>query len=83
MDLGSQSVFIKRTMNAELPAQIKYYLFYGKEDKLSKGKALDDRAMLNARGKIGFDCDHNSILTDRKVFIKFNEILEKELFLAN
>jgi pimeloyl-ACP methyl ester carboxylesterase len=83
MDLGSQSVFIRRTMNAELPAQIKYYLFYGKEDKLSKGKALDDRAMLNAREKFGFDCDHNTILTDRKVFIKFNEILEKELFLSN
>jgi len=83
MDLGSQSVFIKRTMSAQLPAQIKYYLFYGKEDKLSKGKALDDRAVLNASEIFGFDCDHNTILTDRKVFIKFNEILEKELFLSN
>ena len=83
MDLGSQSVFIKRTMSAQLPAQIKYYLFYGKEDKVCRGNALDNRAASYARGKFGFDCDHDTILTDRKVFIKFNEILEKELLLSN
>jgi len=29
-----------------------------------------------------FDCDHDSILIDRKVFIKFNKILEKKLFFS-
>jgi pimeloyl-ACP methyl ester carboxylesterase len=79
MDIGSQSIFIKRTMSAELPPYIHYYLFYGKEDKVSKGKALDERATSGAHEKFGFDCTHDSILTDRKVFLKFNEILEKEL----
>jgi pimeloyl-ACP methyl ester carboxylesterase len=80
MDIGSQSIFIRRTMSAELPSNIRYYLFYGKEDKVSKGKALDERAALDACEKFAFDCDHYSILSDRKVFIKFNKILEKELF---
>ncbi len=54
----------------------------GKEDKVSKGRALDERAAAGAYEKLAFDCDHDSILSYRKVFIKFNEILEKELFLS-
>jgi hypothetical protein len=80
MDVGSQSIFIKRTMSAELPSDIRYYLFYGKEDKVSKGKALDERAASGAYEKFAFDCNHDTILIDRKVFIKFNKILEKEFF---
>jgi pimeloyl-ACP methyl ester carboxylesterase len=80
MDMGSQSIFIKRTMSAELPSAIHYYLFYGNEDKVVKGKALDERAASGAREKFVFDCNHDSILTDRKVFMKFNKILEKEFY---
>jgi len=69
-------------MSAELPANVRYYLFYGKEDKVSKGKALDERAASDACEKFAFDCGHDSILSDRKVFIKFNKILEKELFFS-
>ena len=78
VDIGTQSVFIRRTLNAKLPGTISYYLFYGKEDDVSAGRALDDRALLRAKDKFGFDCNHESILTDRLVFRKFSEILEKE-----
>jgi pimeloyl-ACP methyl ester carboxylesterase len=79
MDIGAQSVFVRRTLNAKLPRNIHYYLFYGKEDQVSEGRALDERASADARESLGFDCDHNSILTNRIVFKKFNNILEKEL----
>jgi len=82
MDIGSQSIFLRRTMSAELPSNIRYYLFYGKGDNVSKGKALDERAASGACEKFAFDCDHDSILIDRNVFIKFNEILGKELLFS-
>ncbi len=78
IDLGTQSVFLRRTLNARLPAAINYYLFYGKEDDVSAGRALDDRVLLRAQDKFGFDCNHDTILSDRLVFRKFSEILEKE-----
>ncbi|HPD57190.1 MAG TPA: alpha/beta hydrolase [Smithellaceae bacterium] len=78
MDIGTQSVFIRRTLNAKLPGTISYYLFYGKEDDVSAGRALDDRVLLRAKDNFGFDCNHDTILSDRLVFRKFSEILEKE-----
>lgn len=78
MDIGAQSVFIRRTMNAKLPRNIRYYLFYGKNDQVCEGRALDERAVADAIKIFSFDCDHNLILSDRNVFRKFNEILEKE-----
>jgi pimeloyl-ACP methyl ester carboxylesterase len=78
IDIGAQSVFIRRTMNAKLPRNIHYYLFYGKNDQVCEGRALDDRAVSDAKETFGFDCDHNTILTDRYVFKKFNKVLQKE-----
>lgn len=78
MDIRSQSIFIKRTMDADLPRSVRHYLFYGKEDTVSKGKALDERATASAQETIGFDCTHDTILTDRKVFLKFRDILDRE-----
>lgn len=79
MDMRSQSIFIKRTMSADLPPNVRYYLFYGKDDTVSRGKALDERASSGACEIARFDCDHNTILTDRKAFLKFKEVLDKEL----
>jgi triacylglycerol esterase/lipase EstA (alpha/beta hydrolase family) len=79
-DIGEQSVFVRRTLNAKLPQNVKYYLFYGKEDKVSEGRALDDRALLDAKESFGFDCGHSSILSDRDVFRRFSYILESEFY---
>jgi pimeloyl-ACP methyl ester carboxylesterase len=78
-DMGTRSAFVKRIMRARLPESMNYYLFYGKQDKISKGKAVDDRAFIEAKDHIGFDCDHETILSDRKVFDKYDEILDQEL----
>lgn len=80
VDLGTQSAFIKTTMEDKLPANINHYIFYGKNDKLCGDKALDERAVSCAIKSFGFDCTHNSILSDRKVFFQFNKILDKELW---
>jgi pimeloyl-ACP methyl ester carboxylesterase len=79
LDLGTQSDFISATMNTKLPSIIHYYLFYGKTDKLAGETALDSRAVVGAAGVYGFDCTHDSILSDRRVFSQFNKILEKGL----
>jgi hypothetical protein len=80
MDLGTQSAFIQTMMEAKLPPTIKHYNFYGKYDKLCGNKALDDRVVTPAVKTSGFDCTHDTILSDRKVFFQFNEILNKELW---
>ncbi|MCP4137089.1 MAG: alpha/beta hydrolase [bacterium] len=79
LDVGSRSAFIKRTLRADLPPETPYYLFYGKRDTVAKGRALDERAYRSSKGKFGFNCDHDTILSNRKVFEKYNEILGNEL----
>lgn len=78
-DLGPQSSFIQKTMNAKLPAHLRHYIFYGTNDVLSADKATDERAVSCAVKSLGFDCTHDTILIKRSVFEKFNAILEKEL----
>jgi hypothetical protein len=80
VDLGTQSAFIKTTMESKLPPQVKHYIFYGKNDKLSGDKALDDRAVAGAAKTCESDCTHDTILSDRRVFTTFNAILDKELW---
>lgn len=80
LDLGTQSDFISATMNTKLPSTTHYYLFYGKNDKLAGKTALDIRAVSCAVRVYGFDCTHDGILIDRKVFFQFDSILEKEMF---
>lgn len=80
MDLGTQSPFIKTTLENRLPPNIRHYIFYGENDKHCGSTATDDRAVTSAVETFAFNCDHTSILSDRKVFLKFNEILEKELW---
>jgi triacylglycerol esterase/lipase EstA (alpha/beta hydrolase family) len=77
IDVSSHSMFIKTTLDKSLPPSVEYYLFFGKNDKTSKDKALDSRAYKDAKGIFGFNCDHNNILSDKDVFLKFNEILNK------
>ena len=77
-DVSPASSFIGRVLRAQLPPHVKYYLFYGKDDSVAKGTALDERAYGGAKEKFGFDVDHDSILSDRKVFGKFREILNRE-----
>jgi len=77
-DVISASTFISRVLRAKLPPHVNYYLFYGRDDSVAGGKALDERVYEGAKEKFGFDVDHNSILTDRKVFAKFREVLAKE-----
>ncbi|OHD66789.1 MAG: hypothetical protein A2176_09950 [Spirochaetes bacterium RBG_13_51_14] len=78
-DVASTSAFINQTLQARLPSSVSYYLFYGRGDSVAQGKALDERAYSGAKGKIGFDVDHNTILSDRKVFSQFRAILTREL----
>lgn len=78
-DLGRRSSFIKRVARTHLAPHIAYYLFYGKQDNVSKGTAIDERVFVEAKNRFGFECDHETILSDRKVFDQYNEILKKEL----
>ncbi len=80
VDLGTQSAFIKTTMAEKLSPTIDHYIFYGKNDKLSREKALDARAVDSAIKTFGFDCTHDTILGDRKAYSRFIEILDKELW---
>ncbi|HPC86550.1 MAG TPA: hypothetical protein P5238_09225 [Smithellaceae bacterium] len=79
LDLGTQSEFISATMNAKLPSSVRHHLFYGREDKLTGGARPDRRAAAGAAGVYGFDCTHDGILIDRRVFAQFKIILEKEM----
>lgn len=76
-DVGTRSAFGKRIMRARLPESVNYYLFYGKRDRIAQGKAMDDRAFQEAKGHFGFDCDHDTILSDPDVFHQFDTILEQ------
>lgn len=80
VDLGSHSDFIKTTLDKKLPANVRHYNLYGKNDTLAGTKAVDERALACTAKSYGFDCTHDSILSDRKVFAQFNAILEKELW---
>ena len=80
IDLGSHSDFIKTTLEAKLPAHVRHYNLYGKNDALAGNKATDERALACATKSFGFNCTHDSILSDRKAFAQFNAILEKELW---
>lgn len=76
LDVASKSPFLKRTLRAELPPNVSHYIFYGKQDTVSEGSALDERVYAGTKGKYGFGYDHNSILSEREVFLKYNELLE-------
>ncbi len=75
-DVASRSMFLKKLMNKSLPEEIDHYLFYGKADKISQGRALDERAMADVRGRFAFHVDHETILSNRDVFRKFRDLLD-------
>ncbi len=79
LDVATSSDFIRRTLEARIPAGTSYHLFYGTADGVSEGRALDERASRDAKGKHGFEVTHDTILTDRKVFGKYYEVLTKEM----
>ena len=76
-DLGTKSAFIQQTLDAKLPPHVRHYLFYGKNDQLAGHAALDDRAVSCAVRTFGWDCSHDSILSDRAVFAAFQDILNR------
>lgn len=76
IDVSSRSVFIKKLLKKSLPKDIPYYLFYGKNDHISGGRALDQRAFMNAKAKLGFQVNHASILSDKKVWLAYQQILD-------
>ncbi len=80
IDMASRSMFIKKQLRKTLPPQIPYHLFYGKYDVVSGGRALDERIFKGAAGRHAFDVNHDSILSDKKVFIKYNDILTGVFF---
>ncbi len=79
IDVSSHSMFIKTTLDRNIPPTIEYYLFFGKYDKTSKNRALDSRVYKDAKGIFGFNTDHDSILIDKDSLNKFNEILNKKI----
>ena len=78
IDVGTQSPFISRTLSARLPRTVKHYLFYGRHDRVAGDGGMDERAQADARETFGFDCTHESILSDRAVFRRFSEIMDRE-----
>ncbi len=78
IDVSAQSMFIKTSLKRSIPDHIDYYLFFGKWDATSKERALDSRLYTEAKGIYGFNADHNTILSEKEVFDKFNEILIKK-----
>lgn len=79
LDVGASSDFIARTLRAKLPANVRYYLFFGKEDSVAAERALDWRACEGTLGTYGFEADHDMILRDRAVYNQYSEIVRKEL----
>jgi len=79
LDVGTTSDFIRRTLDMRIPAGTSYHLFYGTADGVSAARALDDRACRDAKGKHGFEVNHDTILSDRKVFGKYYEVLKAEM----
>ncbi len=75
IDVSAHSLFIKTSLRMSIPDSIDYYLFFGKWDKTSKERALDSRVYTEAKGIFGFNADHNTILSEKEVFDKFNEII--------
>jgi pimeloyl-ACP methyl ester carboxylesterase len=76
-DVASASAFIDHALRARLPERVNYYLFYGTADGVAKEMALDERVYSGAREKFAFDVDHVGILSDRKVFAKYSEVLRR------
>lgn len=74
-DVASASTFIDRALRARLPERVNYYLFYGTADSVAKGAALDERVYSGANEKFAFNVDHVGILSDRKVFAKYREVI--------
>lgn len=79
IDVASHSAFIRRALSGHLPPTVSHHLFYGKSDSVAAGRALDERVFTEARGKHGFDVTHDTILADRNVFMKYSEILSREM----
>ncbi len=77
IDIASRSMFIKKLMNKPLPDKIDHYLFFGRDDQVSRGRALDERAFKNVKGAYAFDVNHSTILSDRRVFRQYQSLLEK------
>ncbi|MBN2040508.1 MAG: hypothetical protein JW864_10720 [Spirochaetes bacterium] len=76
IDVSEQSMFIKTNLKKNIPRGMDYYLFYGKLDKTSKGRALDSRVYSEAKGIYGYNADHNSILTEKEVIDKLMQVLK-------
>jgi pimeloyl-ACP methyl ester carboxylesterase len=79
IDVSTHSGFIQQALEGHLPPTVSHHLFYGKDDTVSKGRALDERVYAEAKGKHGFDVDHDTILSDRAVFVRYHEILSREM----
>lgn len=80
IDMASRSMFIKKLLEKPLPESIDYHLFFGKEESVSGGKAIDERVFRGADGNYAFDVDHTTILSDRQVFFTYSEILDRKFY---
>ncbi|MBU2513964.1 hypothetical protein KJ966_21705 [bacterium] len=80
IDVASRSKFIHNQFRKSLPQTINYYLFFGKEDLVSKGAAVDQRVFAGSTGNYSFDVNHQTILSDRNVIKQYNQLLEKQFF---
>ncbi len=78
MDVASRSKFIKNQFRKSLPQHLNYFLFYGRYDLISAGKAVDQRVFAGSAGHYFFDVNHQSILSERDVFKKFEQLLENQ-----
>jgi pimeloyl-ACP methyl ester carboxylesterase len=77
IDIASRSMFIKKLLTKSLPGEIDHYLFFGKADRVSQGRALDERAFKDVKGTFAFQVNHNTILSDRRVYRQYQKLLDQ------
>jgi pimeloyl-ACP methyl ester carboxylesterase len=86
-DMAPESEFIRTIYKRELPAGVKFYLFFSfrgncslfmknNDGTVELESELDYRAQKDAHRIFGFNEDHDSILSSQKVIGQYNQILE-------
>lgn len=87
-DMQPGGNFLKSLYSRHMPEGIDFYLFFGhkgnrnpfrsnNDGTISMASLLDLRSQSEAKMIIGFNEDHDSILSSKEVLLKYNTILDK------
>jgi pimeloyl-ACP methyl ester carboxylesterase len=86
IDMQPDGDFIQSLYRKKLPETVTFYMFYGyrgsrnpfrsnNDGTITLTSILDDRPQSEAKMNYGFDEDHGTILTSKKVVDQYNEII--------